>query len=122
MHNAHYTKNLTKLDIFNKNRSVALVNILQPANTRVYSKEGVESLKFSKEEVLKGFDKDTIETDGLTEIEVKTLFYINKLAKLTRLREIDRLRGRPLNSNSEENYYKIVRGNAIKLLKLDEAE
>ena len=93
------------LSVFNKKRANALVNILQPANTRVYEKEGIRSLRFSKEEILKGFSVEEVEKQGITETQVKTSFWMNKLTKLVNLKEIDKLKSKPISYNSEENYF-----------------
>lgn len=91
-------------DIFDNRRAIALVNILQPINTKVYQKEGISSLQFEKGEILKGFSKDEIEKEGITELTAKLVFWINKLTKLSQLMEIHKLKSRPITRNSDENY------------------
>lgn len=91
-------------DIFDNRRAIALVNILQPINKKVYQKEGITSLQFEKGEILKGFSKDEIEKEGITELTVKILFWINKLTKLSQLMEIYKLKSKPITHTSDENY------------------
>lgn len=103
-------------DLFSKERANALVNLLQPVNNRVYNRECIESLKFSKDEILKGFKKENIENDNTNELQVKILFWINKLTKLIDYKEIDVLKAKPMNVNSEENYFKASK--RVEILKL----
>ena len=95
----------TFFDIFTEKRAKALVNILQPINSTVYRKEGINSLRVEKEEVLKGFSREEIEKEEITELTVKLVFWINKLTKLSQWMEIYKLKAKPITNFSDENYF-----------------
>lgn len=91
--------------VFTSQRAVAMVNILQPQNDRVYRREGIDSLRFEKSEILKGFKDEVLDSDGINELEVKTLFWINKYIKLMDYKAIDKLKSTPVSMDSQENYF-----------------
>lgn len=94
------------LAIFNNSRAKALVNLLQPNNVRAYNKENIKSLQFEKDEVMKGFDQESVlHKEGNNEIAVKTIFWVNKLTKLTQLLEIEKLKIRPTSNFANDNYF-----------------
>lgn len=107
------------LKIFNKKRANAIVNILQPKNSVAYSKEGITSLQFEKFEILEGFKEENVKKEFLAEIEVNTLFWINKLTKLLNYAEINKLKARPIKKNVDDNYLNAKRRTDILML-LDE--
>lgn len=91
--------------IFNDKRATALINILKPINDKVYRKEGIESLKFDKEEIIKGFRDETLEKDNLAELRVKLLFWLNKYVKIMEMKMISKLKATPITTNSETNFF-----------------
>lgn len=100
-------RNITQeffLKIFTPKRSIALVNILQPKNKTAYRKEDIESLQFEKSEILEGFKEKNVRNEYLAEIQVNTLFWINKLTKLINYAEINKLKAKPFTRNSDDNY------------------
>lgn len=103
-------------DLFPMEKAVALVNLLQPANNKVYKRENIESLRFSKNEILKGFKKENVDKDTNNELQVKILFWLNKLIKLIDYKEIDVLKAKPMSINSEDNYFKASK--RVEILKL----
>ena len=92
------------LSLFNKRRSNAIVNILQPKNSIAYSREGITSLQFEKSEILEGFKEENVKKEYLAEIQVNTLFWINKLTKLLNYAEINKLKSSPMRKNVDDNY------------------
>ena len=107
------------LKIFNKKRANAIVNILQPKNNVAYSKEGITSLQFEKSEILDGFNEENVKKEYLAEIQVNTLFWINKLTKLLNYAEINKLKARPIKINVDDNYLNAKKRTDILML-LDE--
>lgn len=107
------------LRIFNKRRANAIVNILQPKNSITYSKEGITSLQIGKSEILDGFKEENVKKEYLAEIQVNTLFWINKLTKLLNYAEINKIKARPISKNVDENYLHAKRRTDILML-LDE--
>ena len=107
------------LKIFNKKRANAIVNILQPKNNVAYSKEGITSLQFEKSEILDCFNEENVKKEYLAEIQVNTLFWINKLTKLLNYAEINKLKARPIKINVDDNYLNAKKRTDILML-LDE--